>query len=456
MMFARKRQGVQRELVDGLICMVMLQLFLCDLVLAEVVSPVEQMARLNAMGRAPEAYQLGRKHLLEYEGEPAFDLLYGVAAVDSGYVSEGIFALERVIMVQPDNHYARLELGRAYFVLEEYARAKSEFQMVLRAEPTPPEEVTEKVDVYLTAIQSLTAWRETSLIANLEFSGGYDSNILASPEDDTFFVPLLNGNARIGSTAESDTFWQARANATVSHPVRYGANLFLTGHASHRSNNSDQLDLTHYGAQSGLLLRQDAHTLRLALQANVLEVDARNFRDSVGGIATWRYRLSPQAQVSLNAQVNQFSYKDLEFRDSMLVMGGVGVGYQFIAPLRPALNFSFSYGEEDADNDELSGALQNTERDIVLFSTSLNLSLTSNLALTAGFNYEDSQYAAEEALFQTVRNDKQYRASLRLAWTPMNDLIVMLDGSFNKRDSNIPIVEYEREQLSLSMRYSYH
>ena len=46
-------------------------------------------------------------------GEPDFDFVLGMAAIDSGRIAEAIFALQRVVDTQPENGPARAELGRA-------------------------------------------------------------------------------------------------------------------------------------------------------------------------------------------------------------------------------------------------------------------------------------------------------------------------------------------------------
>jgi len=416
-------------------------------------NPIQQMAQLNATGRPLQSYQIGMQFLSQLEGEPAFDLHYGVAAIDSGYASQGAFALERVLMSEPTNDYARLELGRAYFILEEDDRAKAEFQAVLNA--SPPQDVVDNVQPYLRAIDSRAAWRETTYTANVEFGGGYDSNILAAPDNDTFFIPLLGGEASLGGTAESDTFFQIKADASVSHPIRYGLNVFLSGNASKRENDSDQVNITSLGLQSGLIYRKGAHNVRAALQADTLDVDSENYRDSVGLNASWQYSISPRSSATAFAQLSQQSYNNLDFRDALLGIGGLSYRYQFIAPLRPVATFSVTAGKEDADNDNISGALQNTERDILGLSASLDLSINSELRLTGALSYEQSEYAAQEALFQVTRDDKQYRGSLGLTWVPQDNLLIKLDGSVSPKRSNIPIVEYDREQISLSVRYMY-
>ena len=52
-------------------------------------------------GKAVEAFRLLDAVERERAGDPVFDLLLGIAAVDIGQNTRGVFALERVLIVQP-------------------------------------------------------------------------------------------------------------------------------------------------------------------------------------------------------------------------------------------------------------------------------------------------------------------------------------------------------------------
>lgn len=96
---------------------------------------LKQLQELFKTYQRQQAYAYASQHLEQMEGDPYFDYLYGVSAIDTGHASEGVFALERVLLAFPEDHVARLELARGYFILEEYARSRVEFEIVLKTEP---------------------------------------------------------------------------------------------------------------------------------------------------------------------------------------------------------------------------------------------------------------------------------------------------------------------------------
>ena len=74
----------------------------------------DQAKRLLAQKQPKQAYDLLLPQEAARAGDPEFDYLLGVAALDSGDRERAVFALERVLAVQPNNHLARAEIARAY------------------------------------------------------------------------------------------------------------------------------------------------------------------------------------------------------------------------------------------------------------------------------------------------------------------------------------------------------
>lgn len=76
---------------------------------------VSNMKSLIEQGRFGEAFNLGLRHDF-LSGDPRYDYYYGVAAIKSGRAALGVLALERLLLSNPENDLARLELARGYFV----------------------------------------------------------------------------------------------------------------------------------------------------------------------------------------------------------------------------------------------------------------------------------------------------------------------------------------------------
>ncbi|HNZ57047.1 MAG TPA: tetratricopeptide repeat protein, partial [Methylophilaceae bacterium] len=125
--------------------------FLLPLYAVAMEDVVAQQARaLMQSGDYVGAYKLLEPLEEVHAGESDFDYLLGVAGVESGNVTRGVFALERVLATEPNHTDARTEMAKAHFKLGEVESSKLEFQNVLDQKPS--QEVTSAIARYVTAI----------------------------------------------------------------------------------------------------------------------------------------------------------------------------------------------------------------------------------------------------------------------------------------------------------------
>ncbi|MBV5334075.1 hypothetical protein JZU57_02360, partial [bacterium] len=88
--------------------------------LSQFVSADKLTDRAKALldqGKAGEAFQLLDAVEGARAGDANFDLLFGIVALEARQNTRSVFALERVLAVQPNNARARAEIARAYLAL---------------------------------------------------------------------------------------------------------------------------------------------------------------------------------------------------------------------------------------------------------------------------------------------------------------------------------------------------
>lgn len=173
-------------------------------------APMDDMRRLVETGQFEAAYKTAQANP-DQIGAPHFDFLYGMAAIGSGHVAEGLLALERHLSAVPANDRARLELARGYFLLGEYGRAKLEFEFVLKH--NPPKEVQANIHHYLDSMQTRdsAALRATSRFY-IDAGLGHDSNVNSGTYNKDIrlvsgIIPLANAT----SIQVSDNYYQLTA-----------------------------------------------------------------------------------------------------------------------------------------------------------------------------------------------------------------------------------------------------
>src|SRR5512146_895783 len=79
----------------------------------------DRAKRLIEQGQQKAAYDLLLPQESARAGDPVYDYLLGIAANDMHDYERAVFALERVLAVQPNNALARAEIAKAYFAMGE-------------------------------------------------------------------------------------------------------------------------------------------------------------------------------------------------------------------------------------------------------------------------------------------------------------------------------------------------
>ena len=418
---------------------------------ASAQSPIEQLTLLNRAGMPAQAYALAEQLMPMWEGEPAFDLQYGVAAVDVGLFSEGIFALERVTMNEPANNYARLELARAYFAAQEDERAKVEFERVLAS--NPPAEVRENIRPYLDTISARESRRRAVWRGSMDIRTGYDSNINASTDDDLSSLLGLPPGTLTTATPQEDSFASLAGALVYSKPLTTNSDFSVSSNLNHRENASGDLPQTTAGLSVGYSLRSNSSTYNIGVQGNHFRLENEAYRDMLGLSLSWKYTASPQTSMTLFGQASDLKYDSSPGKDSLLFTSGVSIQHIFAAAYRPSLTFGLTKGFEDAADDDAPGALQNTERDTIGASVALGLSFTPNLQMTTSLRAQRSEYAEALVLPPVLREDTNLSANIAFSWRVADNWLLGLNALATDNDSTAGFTSYQREQISLSTRY---
>ena len=165
---------------------------------------LDRAKRLLEQKQAAQAYELLLPLEAQRSGDPEYDYLLGIAALDSGHRERAIFALERVLAVQPDNALARAEIARAYLAVGEKDTARREFENVKRERI--PAEARATIDRYLSAI---TSAETTQVQGYIELGVGSDSNVNSATADSQIALPAFGGliaTLNSAATSKSDSF----------------------------------------------------------------------------------------------------------------------------------------------------------------------------------------------------------------------------------------------------------
>jgi tetratricopeptide (TPR) repeat protein len=419
-------------------------------------SVVQQLQMLHSKSGAAAAYDYGRTQLEEWEGDAEFDYHYGMAAVDAGYLSRGIFALERVLYQQPNNRAAELEIARAYYMLEHYPLARQYFLSVLNK--NPPADVAERINSYLALINQAESQTEATWTAYAELVGGYDNNANFATGDGNIFVPLLNLTGEF-ETAQSAWFNDTLLGAGYYHPLDKKTTLFgRIDYSDHNVIISHEFDSTATTLQAGAFhkLNKDL-TLSGQFIHQLYRVDNKGYRNMNGVAGNAVKNLSAYSSVQLGLSYLDFTYRDLDDRNTKEYNINAGYNRQVNWFGQSLLQARVMLGTDDPDNrgaDHANAASQ-TEKDFWGFTLAYKLPLNNTMQITSTFSYLGTEYALDNIAFKETREDDMFTLGVSFDWRWVKNWRLNLSAGYQEQSSNIEINDFDRLFAQVGVRYDY-
>lgn len=176
-----------------------------------------QAEQLVRTGQAAQAYAALAPEQFSQAGNPEFDYLFGLAALETGQASTATLAFERVLAVAPNHGAARLDMGRAYAALGDLPRARQEFALALALNPPPAARAT--IARYQAEMEAREQAPATRLTAYVEAGLGSDGNVTQGPGSSTLFLPVFGVNFALNASNQKaqDEFSQVSAGADLKH-----------------------------------------------------------------------------------------------------------------------------------------------------------------------------------------------------------------------------------------------
>lgn len=412
--------------------------------------PLPELRRLVEASQFEAAYTLARAHPRR-QGDPHFDFLFGIAAVSTGRVPEGLLALERHLAVVPANDRARLELARGYFLLGEYARARAEFEFVLRFNPPPA--VRANIRGFLDAMQLRdSAEGRASSRFYVEAGAGHDSNVNGGTFRDRLDQAFGGSIDLRGTDAQGrgDAFGQVAAGVQQQWSVTPRFSVFASVDADLKANQDERaFDLGSAAVQAGFTQLREGGLWRLTLGWNTLWVGGNPNRSTFALGNEWQWALEGGWQLALLGQYNELRHSATdEVRDSRTTTLGVGANRNLGGRLGLSVGGRLSWSQED--NLRLRRDLDRTSPQLRL---SLGLSPAPAWRLNAGFGAARSRYGDIDLGFQTLRVDTTLAADLVLSWAVTPQWTLRAEWIASRTDSNQTLYDSKRQSFALKARW---
>lgn len=419
--------------------------------LSRMASADELTDRAKALllqGKAGEAFQLLDPVEGTRAGDASFDLLLGIAALDSGHNTRAVFALERVLAVEPNNARARAEIARAYLALGETASARQEFETVQK-QGVPPE-VSANIDRFMDAVDRLDAVTRTTLRGYLEGSLGYDTNVNAATSKGSVAIPLFGGlpfTLADNSVATEAWFSTVGGGVNVRSPIN--SEVALVGGLSGVLRNNfgaSEFDNLIGDAYAGVVVTQDRNVFSLNAQFNQYELASDRYRTASGVSGQWQYNSDASNQLSAFVQYSDLRYPTQSEQNADRWVAGGAMAHAFRSG---ELAFASAYWVSQRAHDGGASWLGFNGLGV---RAGGQMNFDSQTVLVAGGAIEYRPYDSIDPVFLTTRKDTEYSLLIGAKYTPARLWTVSPKLIWTFNDSNIDIYEYKRAAAAVTVR----
>jgi hypothetical protein len=414
-------------------------------------APLDDVRRLVESSQFDQAYQTSLRNP-QMIGDVHFDFVYGLAAIGSGHVPEGVLALERHLAAVPANDRARLELARGYFLLGEYARARSEFEFVLRYDP--PLGVRENIARFMQAMELRDSEQSrSSSRLYVEAGGGHDSNVNGGTFHSSF--QLADGLQELepGSRGLPDNFMQVAAGGQKTMRVSNRLSVFAGFDIDHKQNTHYRdFDLSSANVTVGFSQIEGRWLYRGSASYTHQWVGEDRNRETIALNGEANLNLDSVTALTLLGQYAEYRHPAVDsVRDARATTLGAMVTRSFpdVAGA-PSAGLRISWAQEDnlAVRPDLGRRLPMLR----MFGA---VSPAESWRIASGLTLLGQKYRAGDLAFLSTRADNtvifDLSATYALAprWTLRGEFL------FYQNRSNQELYEYRRHYIALKSRYQY-
>ena len=400
-----------------------------------------------AEGRSAEVlivqnrYDEARTKLLALEKisprDEQVQFLLGLLDLQNKDYESAISRFHRILVSEPDRVRVRLELGRAYFLENDYENAERQF-LFARAGHLPPN-VQANVDRYLGAVRSLRTFNY-----NFAISIASDTNLNAGPAIDT--VSLYGLPFQLSQTAKANSGLGLALDAGVEWAPRISRKFkWRIGTQLHRSQYRETAfdDMT-IGLYTGPHFTWKRWDFNILGNASRRWYGDHAYSGSIGASGDATYYLSPRIGVGAQIGVTRTGYPQNTTQNGLGQT--VGANFFYTPTTSSSVRGSATFGHQSAEIAVYAYHLQQ-----------YGLSYTREFAggITVGITptYSRISYDGPIPAFGATRVDHQVTAQLtvlnrRIDWHGLTPRISYI---YTHNNSSINLYTFRRNRVELGI-----
>lgn len=413
---------------------------------------VERAESLLRADKASEAFDLLSAQEILRAGEARFDYALALAALGSGRAGYATVVLERLLAVDPGFAGARIDIGRAYFQLGDYARAKTAFDSALNQDPPPAARAT--IAYYLEEIRhrqrsgaSFTGQVETSLGKDTDVNNATSQSQISVPGLGNMIVSLNPVNLK---TAARFAELAGRGEATLPLDEEWSAYAGVDGRYR-RNMQASSFNFGNTEMRAGLSRTNNDDAYRFGLSGGEYVLGGTPNRIYAGIDGEWRMRVSKADLVSFFGQHLRHRFPSPQLVTNGFDQSALGIGWSHLPnDSRSLFSIGMFVGNERATDNRSDG-----NKYFNGFRLGGETRLAEEIGLFANLGWQHGWYDRVNPAFMQVRRYTQSDMTVGINWSYTANWSLRGQATRILNATNLVIYQYDRNIGSLTLRYDF-
>jgi len=388
------------------------------------------------------SYQLFQKLFLKHSDHVYINYYLAMSAVELKKYDEATAAFERILIMKPDFHRARLEFAKVLYIIGFKQQAKSEFLRVLNS--NVPQKVKDNIKVFIASMGDEDLF---GLYATFMVGWQFTDNANNGLDQTEYQLPGLLNLTVNGDKPISDNGDVEFVGLDFVNKFKDSSLVLKNKFMVYNKNNKDYDagDVVFYSYQPSLISYNPSEKTQYALELAFDKVDpGKNKNDEFTAISVMpKYTLgiSPVFLISPYLKFQRISYDRSvsDDRDYKKKEVGIDIYYE-----------KFYGGLQFSKDDSLRGTRTDIKKSIIEANIGYVHSFTKSLMLNSEYVFSKIDYNDMDLFFRTKRDDKKHELKLGLTKLfDQNNLInLSLSSAYNR--SNQDAYDYDKNSATIS------
>ncbi len=375
-----------------------------------------------------------------YSQNEKINFYLGLSKFNLKKYEEAFVYYDRVLIKNPKNVRARLEMARVYVKLKNYKKAKEELEKALLL--PMPQIVRKNVNRYLKLVNDKE--RRYRLNGAFIVGIGYDDNINNNTYIETTPTTLLGGLILQNDTKKLKNMFHQEA-LTFNHIYFYNDKVIqktniLFFQQIQQKYSSKNIFLAQLTTGPSFKFKRSMFGLNFGIDK--LWYGSEDYMHDFLISANYKYLINKNSKLNIDLSYKNKNYTAYANNDRESTVKGLSLTYKRVLKKGKNISLSTSFQAERKKR----GSRVDIDKDTKIISINYSQKIIKGINLKVGFRYKNESYKDYNPTFGKKRDDTGEIYSLSFDKKLSKDKVIALSLSHTHNHSNIGVYSYKKNR----------